>query len=83
MHIIEVSYRQNITTNMTREELIIIIDRIQEADGGQNELNAMVNVFLNNVPDPEALNYLSQKEYDHLSSTEIVDIALAYKPTLL
>ena len=63
--------------------LIQLVTRIQLAEGSQVEIESAVNLFLSNVPDPQAINYLSQKEYDDLTAEEIVDKALAFKPTLL
>lgn len=66
---------------MTRTELIELAERIQDASGANEaENNELLELFLANVPDPNASNYFFELEYDDLSPEEIVDKALAYKP---
>lgn len=64
---------------MKREELIELVKRISNAEGTESEIDKMVETFENSVPDPNALDYIFQKEYEHLSAEEIVDKALSYK----
>lgn len=68
---------------MKRSELINLVEQIQTSTGNEEEVNKLVQVFLNNVPDPSGLDYLFGKEYEHLKSEEIVDKALNYKPFYL
>jgi len=63
---------------MKREELIVLVEKIQSLGGTAKEIDEMIHNFLRNVPDPEALDYIFQKEYENLSTEEIVDKALSY-----
>lgn len=70
--------------NLDREQLIELVARIRNAEGETEEQNdAMIDRFLENVPDPNAANYIFDLEYDGLSDAEIVDKALSYKPFIL
>jgi hypothetical protein len=68
---------------MERDELIRLVIRIQSFDGTEKELDALVDTFLHNVPDPSALDYLYGKKYEQLNAEQIVDKALSYKPFYL
>ena len=66
---------------MTRTELIELAEKIQNASGAtEKENDELLELFLANVPDPNASNYFFELEYDELGPEEIVDKALAYKP---
>ena len=60
---------------MTREELIVLVKKTQAADGTEDEVHAMVQQFIKNVPDPNGYGYIC---YGTLSPEEIVDKALSY-----
>lgn len=68
---------------MTREELIDLVNRIILIDGTEEEVDEMIDVFENNISDPEARDYLFSLKYDGLKSAEIVDKALSYMPPKL
>jgi hypothetical protein len=68
---------------MDRLELIQLVKRISVAEGTEEELDTMLNTFMANVPDPNAADYIFQKEYEDLTAEEIVDIVLSYKPFML
>lgn len=66
---------------MTRTELIELAEKIQNASGAtEAENDKMLELFLENVPDPNAGNYFFELEYDDLNPEEIVDRSLSYKP---
>jgi len=66
---------------MTRTELIELAEKIQNAAGAtQAENDQLLDLFLANVPDPNAGNYFFELEHDELSAQQIVDKALSYKP---
>ena len=66
---------------MTRTELIELAEKIQNATGvTEAENDELLELFLANVPDPNAGNYFFELEYDDLSPEEIVDKALSHKP---
>jgi hypothetical protein len=72
---------QNISLRkMNREELIQLVKRISAAEGTEKEIDALIRLFENNVPDPNAIDYIFQKEYEGLTVEEIVDKALSNKP---
>lgn len=66
---------------MTRTELIELAEKIQNASGAtETENDELLELFLANVPDPNASDYFFELEYDELSPEQIVDLALSYKP---
>ena len=65
---------------MNREELIALVNNIRFAKGTEEEIDQMLNLFLGNVPDPNAADYIFGVEHENLTSEEIVDKALNYKP---
>lgn len=70
--------------NLNRTELIELVKKIIDAAGKtEQENDEMLDTFLDNVPDPNAGNYLFELEYDGLTPEDIVDKALSYKPYTL
>jgi Colicin immunity protein / pyocin immunity protein. len=75
---------------MTRDELIELGKRIVNCEGTEEEIDAMYELFSNNVPHPNGANLFFYPENynarkDNLSQyhptvEEIVDKALSYKP---
>lgn len=66
---------------LNREQLIELVDRIKNAEGETEEENdALIDLFLENVPDPNASNYIFEIEYEELTAEAIVEKALSYKP---
>ena len=66
---------------LNRQQLIELVERIKNAEGTtEKEQYYLISLFVENVPDPNAANYIFSLEYDGLSSEEIVDRALAYRP---
>ena len=53
--------------------------KIQAAEGSEEEINNMLDLFLKNVPDPNAVDYIFSIEYENLSAQEIVEKALKYR----
>ena len=68
---------------MKRRQLIALVNKIIEANGTEEEIEELIDLFLNNVPDPNADAYIFDSEYEKLTPEEIVDKALDYKPFLL
>ncbi len=68
---------------MTREELIVLVEKIIKAEGTEQEVIDNVLLFKQNVPDPEAGNFFVKIEYDNWTAEQIVDKALSYKPIQL
>ena len=68
---------------MEKEELIELVKKIQAVEGSEEEIDGMIDEFLENVPDPNASDYIFEKEYEDLTPQEIVDKALSYRPIQL
>lgn len=70
--------------NLNRAALIILAQKIRNAEGdSEEENNQLLDDFLNNVPDPNAGNYFFDQAFDDLTAEEIVDRALSYRPIRL
>lgn len=65
---------------MSREELIILVKKIMDCEGTEQEIDEMTLLLMKNVVDPQVTNYIY---YDNKTPEEVVDTALAYKPILL
>ncbi|MGJ1196869.1 hypothetical protein ACR777_12135 [Sphingobacterium spiritivorum] len=66
---------------MNREELIELAKKIQDATGQTEADNdELLDIFMENVPDPHAANYFFDIAYNDLTAEEIVDKSLSYKP---
>jgi hypothetical protein len=65
---------------MNKNELIQLTKDIMNAIGKTEEENdAMLQKFLDNVPDPQASDLFFSIEYENLQAEEIVEKALSYK----
>ncbi|MBQ5445237.1 MAG: hypothetical protein IIT48_01025 [Lachnospiraceae bacterium] len=65
---------------MTREELILLVDKIMKCQGSEKEIDEMMELLEKNVIDPEVSNYIF---YEENTPEEVIDKALAYKPIIL
>ena len=65
---------------MERLSLIKLVNEIMLSTGTEEEVDNLVSLFLKNIADPNALDYIYSKEYEGLTSEQIVDKALSYKP---
>lgn len=69
---------------LTKEQLIRLVERIQNGEGDtEAENDELIDVFMDNVPDPDAVNYIFELEHQDLTPAQIVDKALAYRPIQL
>lgn len=69
---------------MTRDELIELARKIKFAEGkDEKEMDENIDIFLKNVPDPNAANYFFSKKFEGMSIEEIVDKSLSHKPIQL
>ena len=64
--------------NLSREDLVRIVQRIQDAAGTADEQDQLIETLVNNVIDPNVTDYIFWSKPE-LSADEIVDKALAYK----
>ena len=67
---------------LTRDELINLVNKIVECKGSEEEINKMIEVLEKNVPNPEVSDLIYWNE-EELTSEQIVDKALKYKPIQL
>ena len=65
---------------MTREELILLVEKIMKCQGSEKEIDEMIELLEKNVIDPEVSNYIF---YEENTPEEVIDKALAYKPIIL
>lgn len=68
--------------SLSRSELISVVHRIMEAEGTEEEVNELITLVERNVPHPQVsdLIFFSERE---MTSEEVVDAALAYRPIRL
>ena len=64
---------------LTRGELVKLVTRIMNADGTEEEVDAMINLLNCNVPDPSVSDLIFYPE-EEMKPDELVDVALAYRP---
>lgn len=65
---------------MKKQELIELVKRIRSGEGTEEEQDNLIEIFLENVPDPNATDYIFELEYEDLTPEQIVEKALNYKP---
>jgi len=70
------------TNKLSREELIILVEKIINCEGTEEEIDQMIEIVEKNVPHPEVSDLIFWDEED-LSPEQIVDKALNYKPIIL
>lgn len=63
---------------LTREELIVLVNKIIECEGSEDEVDKMLEVLRSNVPHPEVSDLIYWNE-EELTAEQIVDEALAYR----
>ncbi len=69
---------------MTREELLALAKKIRFAEAKtEREMDEDIELFLKNVPDPQASDYFFSKKFEGMTLEEIVDKALSYRPIQL
>ncbi len=68
---------------LNREELIILVQRIMDVDGTEEEIDQMMDTLEANVIHPEVSDLIFYSKKEDPAAEEIVDEALAYKPIIL
>jgi hypothetical protein len=69
---------------MTREELIDLARKIRNAEGNnEEEIDGNIDLFLSDVPNPQASDYFFCKKFEGMTLEEIVGKALNYRPIQL
>ncbi|PAN88671.1 hypothetical protein CIW64_14455 [Enterobacter cloacae] len=65
---------------MQRQVLIELIRKIQHCEGTEEEADNDIDLLCRSVADPQAANYIY---YEELSTEEIADKIISYKPLQL
>ena len=73
---------------MPRAELITLANQILECDGSETEIDALMELFDQNVPHPDGSSLFFYPEHGSASgyapsAEEVVDKCLVYRPTIL
>lgn len=66
------------TRKLSKEELIVLVERIVKDDGTEKEIDMMLSTLEKSVPHPEVSNLIFWNDKE-LTALEIVEIALNYK----
>lgn len=69
-------------SQLTRTELIELVERIISAEGSEAEIDDWLTIVQQHVPHPEISNLIFWNE-EEWTPTQIVDEALAYQPIIL
>lgn len=67
---------------LSREELVDLVNKIIDCEGAEGEIDEMIELVKKNVYDPNVSDLIFWNE-ENLTSEQIVDRALNYKPILL
>lgn len=67
---------------LTRDELIELVNKIMEVKGTEEEIDEWLSMVKRNVPHPNVSDLIFWDERE-LTSIEIVDEALSYKPIII
>ncbi|MFD0713331.1 bacteriocin immunity protein [Paenibacillus sp. GCM10027626] len=68
--------------SLSRSELIVIVEKIMQAEGTEEELDRLINLLERNVPHPEVSDLIFWNDKE-LSPEEVVDEALSYQSIML
>lgn len=68
--------------DLDRQQLIDLVDKIKLAEVSEDEITDWMNLLVENVPDPNVAELIFFNDVE-LTSDEVIDKALAYKPILL
>ncbi len=63
---------------LSKNDLIKLVEKIQNSEGTESEIEGLIEVLVTNVIDPNISDYIFYHEPE-LSAKEIVEKALAYK----
>ena len=67
---------------LSREELIVLVKKIMEAAGTEEEHQNNINLLRQQVADPKVTDYIYWSKQE-MTAEEVVDKALQYKPIIL
>jgi len=71
--------------SLTRHDLVVLVQRIMNSEGTEEEIAEWMHLVQSNVPHPAVSNliFYPSKGGPPLSAKQIVDRALAYRPIAL
>ena len=64
---------------LTREELVQLVERIQNAQGAEEEIDTMIDRLQASVPHPAVSDLIFYTD-EEMTAQQIVEVALAYQP---
>ena len=70
------------TQAFSHSELVELVRKIMNCEGGEEELNDDINLFNESVPHPDASDLIFYSE-EELTPEEVVDKALSYRNSML
>jgi hypothetical protein len=73
----------HIPVKLSREELIVIVQKLFDGVGEEEESCRWVQMFEDNVCHPSGSDLIFYPEQEFESAEQLVDFALAYKPIAL
>ncbi|SFS52486.1 bacteriocin immunity protein [Marininema halotolerans] len=67
---------------LNREELVELVRRIIDVDGTEEEIDQMIDLFEEIVPNPKGSGLIFYPENEDVTPEEIVEEALHYEPII-
>ena len=64
---------------LSKQELVVLVSRIIDADGTEDEISEMISIVESNVPHPSITDLIYYSDED-LTPSHVVEIALADRP---
>ncbi|EAY24867.1 bacteriocin immunity protein [Microscilla marina] len=68
---------------MNKEELIDLVKTIIACKGTEEEMNALIDLFDENVPHPEGSDFIFMKKHEGLTPEEIANKVMNYQPIII
>jgi hypothetical protein len=65
---------------LSKDELVVLVGKIQRGEGSEAEITAMLEVLADSVPDPDVADLVY---CEGMSAEEVVELAFKYKPISL
>ncbi|MEU6987346.1 bacteriocin immunity protein [Streptomyces sp. NPDC046324] len=65
---------------LTRDELILLVERIMEGEGSEEEHDALIAELKRNVRHPRVTDLIYYPENGEPTAEQVVDTALSYRP---
>lgn len=68
----------HIPVQLSREELIVIVQKLFNGEGGEEECARWVQMFVDNISHPGGSDLIFYPDQEFESAEQLVDFALAY-----